>query len=432
MPLINRAGTDKMSHPRLVLSILLLTYIFNYIDRQIVGVLAVPIKADLHLTDTQLGLVGGLAFGLLYTTLGIPIAWLADRWNRTNIIAGAVGVWSLFTAACGLANGFIHLFLARMGVGFGEAGGVAPAYSLISDYFPPERRAGAYAVFSLGIPIGSALGIFAGGWLAANVDWRYAFISIGLAGLPVALLVKLLIKEPERGRLDYQTSARKEETPSLLATLGHLRKNPTFWLISFSSAAIGMGKYGIMFWLPSYLTRNVGMTLSEVGQYYGAAMLVGGMAGIMAGGKLGDWLGGKTSVAFPLIAAVGYALAIPAYLIAFNTQNMAIVLIAFSVALGLGLFNAGPNVTIIQHITPPSIRATTSAAYIFITNLFGVAFGAPVIGAISDYLKPSLGDEGALRAGVLVGVGFYAVALLLTLIAARTVERDWWREKPAA
>src|SRR6185295_18195762 len=185
-----------------VLLILLFAYIFNFIDRQIIGVLALPIKAELSLSDKQLGLMGGIAFALFYSGLAIPIAWLADRRSRVRIIAGSVALWSLFTAACGLSQNFWHLFLARMGVGIGEAGGVAPSYALISDFYPKARRGRALAFFSLGIPIGSALGVFFGGWIASHLDWRSAFLIVGLAGLPAALLVKLFVPEPPRGGYD--------------------------------------------------------------------------------------------------------------------------------------------------------------------------------------------------------------------------------------
>ncbi|HWN81613.1 MAG TPA: MFS transporter, partial [Candidatus Udaeobacter sp.] len=189
-----------------VLLILLLAYIFNFIDRQIIGILAVPIKAELALTDTQLSLMGGIAFALFYSGLAIPIAWLADRRSRVNIIAVSIALWSLFTAACGLAQNFWHLFLARMGVGIGEAGGVAPSYALISDLYPKAKRARALAFFSLGIPLGSALGVFFGGWIASHLDWRAAFMIVGLAGLPSALLVRLGIREPDRGGFDRDES----------------------------------------------------------------------------------------------------------------------------------------------------------------------------------------------------------------------------------
>src|SRR5688572_25084849 len=216
-----------------VLFILLLAYIFNFIDRQIIGVLAVPIKADLGLSDRQLGLMGGIAFALFYSGLAIPIAWLADRKNRVNIIAVSVALWSLCTAACGLAQNFWHLFLARMGVGIGEAGGVAPSYALISDYFPPARRARALAFFSLGIPIGSALGVFFGGWLATHLDWRSAFFIVGLAGLPAALLVKLAIREPVRGGFDTKDGSASEDAPPFPAVAATLFGKPSFWLLSF-------------------------------------------------------------------------------------------------------------------------------------------------------------------------------------------------------
>ncbi|HEY0327164.1 MAG TPA: MFS transporter, partial [Allosphingosinicella sp.] len=210
-----------------VLAILLLAYIFNFIDRQIIGVLAIPIKAELQLTDTQLSLMGGIAFALFYSGIAIPVAWLADRKNRVNIIAFSVALWSAFTALCGLAQNFWHLFLARMGVGIGEAGGVAPSYALISDFFPKERRARALALFSLGIPIGSALGVFFGGWIASNLDWRSAFLIVGLAGLPAALLVRIGIKEPVRGGFDTADGQASEPAPPFGVVAAQLARTPS-------------------------------------------------------------------------------------------------------------------------------------------------------------------------------------------------------------
>ena len=184
-----------------MLLLLLFAYIFNFIDRNIVGVLAVPIREEFSLSDTALSHLG-VAFGIFYAVIAIPIAWAADHKSRVNIIAGAVALWSLFTAACGLVQNYTQLVVARMGVAVGEAGGIAPSYSLISDYFPRERRSRALAFFSLGIPIGSALGVFFGGWLAAHLSWRSAFVIVGLLGFPAALLIKRLIPEPERGRFD--------------------------------------------------------------------------------------------------------------------------------------------------------------------------------------------------------------------------------------
>src|ERR1035438_8941407 len=183
-------------------SVLVIVYTFNFIDRQIVGILAVPIKAELHLTDSQLGLMGGLAFALFYTLLGIPIARMADRVSRTSIMTAALALWSLMTAVCGLTHSFAQLFLARVGVGVGEAGGVAPAYSLICDYFPSKERARALSVYSFGIPVGAASGIVLGGYITSLMSWRMAFFIVGLAGLLITPLLKLTVREPERGALD--------------------------------------------------------------------------------------------------------------------------------------------------------------------------------------------------------------------------------------
>src|SRR6185436_925973 len=256
-----------------VLLILLLTYIFNFIDRQIIGVLAVPIKAELALSDTQLSLMGGIAFALFYSGLAIPIAWLADRRSRVAIIAWSVGLWSLFTAACGLAQNFWHLFLARMGVGIGEAGGVAPSYALISDFYPRERRARALALFSLGIPIGSALGVFFGGWIASHLDWRSAFFIVGLAGLPAALLVRLFIPEPVRGGHDSANGSASEPAPPFATVAATLAGTPSFWLLSFGAASGSILGYGLIFWLPSFFARSFHLELGQVGWFYGSIVL---------------------------------------------------------------------------------------------------------------------------------------------------------------
>ncbi|MDH3768671.1 MAG: MFS transporter, partial [Gammaproteobacteria bacterium] len=217
-----------------VMFILVVVYTFNFIDRQIVSILAVPIKADLGLSDTQLGLMGGLAFALFYTSLGIPVAMLADRWNRTWIMTGALTIWSAMTAACGFAQNFWQLFAARLGVGIGEAGGVAPAYSLVSDYFPPEQRGRALSVYSFGIPIGSALGIVFGGVIASLVDWRYAFFAVGLAGIAIAPIFRLTVREPRRGQFD---SSSAEIAPVSLKTIvQQLSRKPSFWTMCLGGA----------------------------------------------------------------------------------------------------------------------------------------------------------------------------------------------------
>ena len=288
-----------------VLLILLLAYIFNFIDRQIIGVLAVPIKAELGLSDTPIGPDGRGRVRACSTAAspsrspGSPTAGAGSGSSPSRS-----RLWSLFTAACGLAQNFWHLFLARMGVGIGEAGGVAPSYALISDFYPKERRARALAFFSLGIPIGSALGVFFGGWIGAYLDWRWAFVIVGLAGLPAALLVRLGIPEPVRGGFDTPGGAASDPAPPFPAVAALLAKTPSFWLLSFGAASGSIIGYGLIFWLPSFFNRSLGLSLADVGLFYGSIVLVGGMAGTWLGGWFADRTGAERPAAYALIPAI--------------------------------------------------------------------------------------------------------------------------------
>jgi MFS family permease len=404
-----------------VLLILLLAYIFNFIDRQIIGVLAVPIKAELALSDQQLGLMGGIAFALFYSGLAIPIAWLADRKSRVNIIAGSVALWSAFTALCGLAQNFWHLFLARMGVGIGEAGGVAPSYALISDFYPKEKRGRALAFFSLGIPIGSALGVFFGGWIASHLDWRSAFLIVGVAGLPAALLVKLLVPEPVRGGFDEGPS---EAAPPLPVVAGTLARNPSFWLLSFGAASGSILGYGLIFWLPSFFARSFGLELAEVGWFYGSIVLVGGVAGTWLGGWFGDRTGQGNPAAYALIPAICFLIAAPVFAIGLFAPSLAVGWALFAVGQMLALAWLGPVIAAVQHIVPPNMRATASASFLFINNLIGIGFGIFFLGFMSDTMTPLHGDQ-ALKYSILYGLVFYLLSAGFYLVASRRLSRDW-------
>jgi MFS family permease len=429
-----------------VLAILLLAYIFNFIDRQIIGVLAVPIKAELQLSDTQLSLMGGIAFALFYSGLAIPIAWLADRKNRVNIIAFSVAFWSLFTAACGLAQNFWHLFLARMGVGIGEAGGVAPSYALISDFFPKERRARALALFSLGIPIGSALGVFFGGWIATNLDWRSAFIIVGLAGLPAALLVRLAIREPVRGCFDTVDGTASEPAPHFSVVARTLARTPSFWLLSFGAASGSILGYGLIFWLPSFFTRSfdfAGMdpimvqlpdwfaagrdtSLLRVSIFYGSIVLVGGVAGTWLGGWIGDRTGRASPGAYALVPAICFLIAAPVFAIGLFASSLTLGWILFVIGQMLALAWLGPVIAAVQHIVPPNMRATASASFLFINNLIGIGFGIFFLGFMSDAMTAAHGED-ALQYSILYGLGFYLLSALLYFAASTRLKKDWYQ-----
>jgi predicted MFS family arabinose efflux permease len=416
------AGTDSPRYRMVVLAMLVLVYTFNFIDRQIVGILAVPIKADLGLTDTQLGLMGGLAFALFYTLLGIPIAMLADRSNRTTIMTVALVVWSAMTAVCGFAQNFWQLFLARLGVGVGEAGGVAPAYSLVADYFPPHQRARALGVYSFGVPIGSALGIVFGGVIASLVDWRTAFIVVGIAGVLLAPVFKLVVREPRRGRFD--AGGRAAAPVGFGEVMRTLFSKPSFWGLSFGASASSMMGYGMFFWLPSFFVRSYGLTLLEASLYYGAILLVGGIAGIWLGGSLADRFGAARKRAYAIIPAVAFIATIPFYVAAVTSSSLALSFALFLVPTALGLVWLGPVLSSIQHVVPPHMRATASAIFLFVNNLIGIGLGTVALGALSDALSVRFGAD-SLRYAILAGTVFYVVASALFLLSARRLERDW-------
>lgn len=415
------------AYRRYVLALLVVVYTMNFLDRQILGILVPQIKAELGLSDGQIGLMGGVAFAALYTTLGVPIAWLADRSSRRRIIAYALGLWSAFTTLCGLAGSFWQLFLARVGVGIGEAGGVAPAYSMVSDYFPREQRARALAVYSLGIPIGSAVGILFGGLIASAIDWRAAFVIVGLVGLVIAPIFRFTVRDPARGGADRRASA--PAAPALRpapfrAVASLLLAKPSFWLVSFGAGCASVCGYGLAFWLPSFFQRSFELSLVDTALFYSAITFVGGCLGIYGGGLLADRLGARSRSAYPRIPAAAFLIALPCFFAAVNTTNLVVGFVLFVIPTGLNLMWLGPVTTAVQHLVPANMRTTASAMFLLINNLLGIAVGYYYFGAMSDLLRPTYGDE-SLRYAIYTGLGFYVIASLLFFIASRTLRSDW-------
>ncbi len=417
-----QAAQPVSTHRYLALGLLFLVYAFNFIDRQILGILVPAIKADLNFTDTELGWLGGPAFAIFYTALGVPIAWLADRSSRTWIMTIALVAWSGFTAACGCVANFTQLFLARLGVGVGEAGGVAPAYSLISDYFPPNKRARALAVFSFGIPIGSAAGILIGGLIASRLDWRIAFIVVGLAGIALAPFFRLLVREPTRGRYDFAPMTASKA--SMLDVARVLAAKPSYWLLSFGAASSSIMGYGLFFWMPSFLIRSFDFGLEQVSFFYGSLLLFGGVAGVWLGGALADTMGKTKRSRYALIPAAAFVLTLPCYVLGMLSSSPVLAFLLFLPPTALGLMWLGPVITAMQHLAPAHMRTTASALFLFINNLIGLGLGSLLIGAVSDALAAQFGEQ-SLRYSILAGTGFYVVAALLMLAASRTLARDW-------
>ena len=403
---------------RSILALLFVAYTLNFLDRQIIGILKIPIKAELGLSDTQLGLMGGIAFASVYSTLAIPFARYADRRGRARVIALAVATWSLFTALCGAVTGFWQLFLARMGVGIGEAGGVAPSYALIAEHVPPERRARALALFFLGIPVGSALGLFFGGWLAQAVNWRVAFVVMGFVGLPVAWLIGSRIPETAQPAIE----AASDDAP-LMQVAAELARKPTFWLLSLGAASGSVAGYGLAFWLPSFFNEDLGLSLIVIGTYYGSIVLVGGAVGILLGGALSDRLGGAGASAYSAIPATAVLGSAPAYALAISLPSRMLAWFSFAFAYALSLVWLGPISAAVQGLVAPRRRATASACFLLFVNLIGLGFGTFVFGFAADRLRPAYGAE-AMRYSMLGGLGFYVLAALLCAAAAFTMNRD--------
>ena len=432
-PGIPSGGAASMAYRSYVLVVLVIVYTFNFIDRQIVGILAVPIKAELHLSDSQLGLMGGLAFALFYTLLGIPIARLADRVSRTWIMTVALALWSLMTAMCGLTQNFAQLFMARVGVGVGEAGGVAPAYSLICDYFPTTERARALSVYSFGIPIGAALGIVLGGFITSLMSWRMAFFIVGLAGLLLTPLLKFTVREPKRGALDpargspdrdCSDRAAVRSAPSLLDVIAVLARKPSFWGLSLGAASASMMGYGLFFWAPSFLVRSFHLSLLHAGLSFGALVLVGGLIGIWFGGALADRYGEKRRAMYAFIPAAAFLATVPFYVAGVLSTTLWLSFAVLLVPTALGLVWLGPVLAAVQHLVPGNMRATASALFLFINNLIGIGLGTTLIGALSDATRVRFGLE-SLRYAILAGTGFYLVAAALLFFAGRKLAKDW-------
>src|SRR4051794_174630 len=398
-----------------LMAFLVVAYTLNFIDRQIAGILAEPIKHDLNLTDSQLGWLGGTAFALFYTVLAIPIARYADRNDRSIVLTVGLALWSLATALCGLAYNFVQLFLSRMSVGIGEAAGVAPAYSLLTDLYPVERRARAMALFSLGIPLGSALGVVFGGIIAAKIDWRAAFIGLGIAGLLFSPFFKWGVRDPGH--------KKRLAAVSVVEVFALIARKPTFWLMSFAAGTGSLISYGLAFWIPSFLARSFHLELVDRSLIYGTVVLVGGVAGVWLGGVVGDRLKTARPSAYALVPTVTYALCLPAFLLAFSSNSIVVTAVLFVIPTALSLAWLGPVIGAVNGLVPAHMRATASAMFLFINNLVGLGLGTLVIGTISDALKGQYGDE-ALRYSAMVTTLLYVVSALLMGLAALRLERD--------
>lgn len=367
-----------------LLFVLLVTCAINYADRSVVAAVAEPLRLDLGLNDFQLGLLQGLSFALLYSTLGIPFARLAERRSRVKIIAAATALWSVMTALCGAAGNFAQLLLVRVGVGVGEAGFMAPASSLIGDHFPRERRAMATSIMMLGVPFGAFAGAVAGGIIAQTIGWRWAFVIMGAPGVLVALVTFLTLREPQRGQADGAVVPGGEAVPTLREVARDVFSNPVFRHILAGGTLAGFGLHGLGQFLGVYFARVHELPLSQAGALYGMVTFVSVGGGLLVGGALADRLGRRNLSWYARIPAIGLFIAAPLYLAAFSFINLPVNIALIGAAGVCLLFHYGPGLAIVQNLSSARSRASAIAIYQLVVNLIALALAPTLVGLFSD------------------------------------------------
>lgn len=404
------------------LGLLTVVYTFNFVDRQLLSILQESIKADLLLSDQQLGLLTGFAFALFYTLAGIPIARYADRNNRRNVVAIAIALWSFMTAISGLVQNYLQLLLARIGVGVGEAGGSPPAHSMISDIFPPERRASALAFYSMGINFGILFGFLAGGWLNEFFDWRVAFFVVGAPGIVVALFVRYTLREPIRGLMeDRQDVATDTPFPKVLKLLW---SRLSFRHLAIGGALNAFAGYSSSNWTASFMIRSHDMSTGELGTWLALIMGVGGAIGVFWGSYIAERLAKFDVRWYMWMPTITGMICVP-FMIATYVVEGAYTALIVSVVPGI-LFNVylGNSLAMTHALVGLRMRAVASAILFFLINLIGMGLGPWGVGLLSDMLSAELGNE-SLRYAMLyllpAAMGWSAVHFLL---ASRTLQKD--------
>ena len=410
------------------LGMLCFIYVLNFLDRQLLSILAKPIQDTLHITDSQLGLIGGLYFALFYCFISIPVGWLADKVNRVKVVSFACALWSAATIACGLAKTYPQLVVARMTVGVGEAGGVPPSYAIISDYFPPGKRGTALSIYNLGPPIGAALGIAFGAAIAAAYSWRHAFIVLGAVGIVAALALLFIVREPVRGGLDSKDTGQPIDTKnipqsSFLETLTMFFTRPALLLTALGSGATQFITYGMGNFTALFLMREKGMSLEEIALYYALVVGIGMSAGIFASGRLLDRFTHRAKQAYALLPAASLALAIPFY-IGFVWAPTWPLALAFLIGpTFLNYFYLSASVTLVQQEVRPNQRVMSGALLLLVMNLIGLGLGPTYVGIASDYFRESYPDN-SLQIALYTLVPFYFLAIAFFLWLARVLKNE--------
>jgi MFS family permease len=388
-----------------VVGVLVLGYVFNVIDRGVLGVLVQPIKAELKISDTAMGLLSGLAFAFCYAVMGVPIARLADRWSRVSVLSLAIAVWSIATASCGAAINYVTLLISRSMTAVGEAGGSPPSHSLISDYFGSSTRATALAVYAMSVPVGTAIGNYASGHFNDWFGWRKAFVLVGLPGLVVALIVFLTIKEPPRGYSDGPARKPRPQAPPFFEVFRFLLTRKSFMHMSVATAAHSVMWYAGSNWNPAFFMRSHNMTTSQAGSYLAIFALVGAI-GSFLGGFLSDRISTKAGDMrwYMWVPGIACLTMVPLQFAAYLSPDMSYVVPSFTLMVVLASMFFGPSFAVAQSIATVRMRAVSASVLLFIQSIIGLSIGPFLVGVFSDLLAPRAGISSLRYAMVIVGV----------------------------
>lgn len=405
--------------PYPVLGLLFLIYMCNTMDRNIVAFLAEPIRKDLNLNDTQLGLLTGLAFAFFYTICGVPIGWLADRVGRVLTISVACVVWSVCSMIGAVSATFAHLAIARVGVAIGEAGGTAPSYALISSKFPPERRGAALGLFHVASPVSAFIGVALSAWVAANFGWRAALIAVSLPGLFAAAALFLLVREPARPEIAVDAGP----VPSLGRSFGDFLRHPVLRLCFIFAGLTSCTSHALISWLPSYMMRVKGMTLLEMSAWYSVCFSVAFGLGLWLGGVMGDRLSRITPLAYAFVPAISLAIAMPFVALAIHAEDWTTSLLLWTIPLCMSGTFLAPAIAVVQAYAPPLQATVFGSIYLLANNLVGAGLGPLYVGTVSDAFKASHGAD-ALTYGMLALIPVMALAIAGQLLIARAISRN--------
>ena len=424
-----KQNNKKNSYRTVVLILLTVVYSFNFIDRQIVGILAPFIQKDLNITNTELGLLTGTYFALFYTFIAIPIAWLADRYNRVNIVSIALATWSGFTALFGLAGNYLQISLARMGVGIGEAGGSPPSHSIISDLYSKEERASALGVYSMGIPFGLMAAYLVSASLIGSssdaIDWRRIFVILGLSGIALALIVRLVIREPKRGSMEMEQVAKVKQT-TFLESLKTLLSIPSWWGMCFGITFGSFVAYAFAAFQTKYLflldpTYDVKLMLTILGIMNGTTYA----GGTFIGARIADKWGAKNIKAYGWLPAIAVILTLPLGVLCFWVPSVNLHLILVTALLFFSGIYFGPCFAIAQTLAPINQRAMSTAFFFFILNAIALGGGPFFAGVLIDFFKADATELHATRLAMSFTYLVLIPSIVSFVLVSKILPRDW-------